>query len=170
LARIARPGGDYILEFASKRHFKSILRYWTGRQKWSPFQPAPVEFLDLNFDFHPHWIRVELDRAEFSPDRTLTVSHFRLPVLKKFVPLELLVKMDSLAQRTGDWWQLTPQVFVNSQAPANGHLAGENEFFACPDCRTALSEPRQGVLRCANPSCGHHWRFSDGLYDFKEPL
>jgi SAM-dependent methyltransferase len=170
LARIARPDGSYVLEFASKHHLKSILRYWTGRQKWSPFQPAPVEFVDLNFDFHPRWIRAELAKADFLPGRTLSVSHYRLPLLKKIVPLEILVKMDSMAQRTGDRWQLTPQVFVKSQAPTGRPAAAENAFFACPDCQTPLEAPQEGLLSCPNLACGHCWRLQDGLYDFKEPL
>lgn len=170
LARIARPGGDYILEFASKRHLKSILRYWTGRQKWSPFQPAPVEFVELNFDFHPGWMRRQLAGAGFAPGRTLTVSHFRLPLLKRIAPLSLLVKMDSLAQLTGDWWQLTPSVFVASQAPPDGAPAAAGSFFACPHCQSPLGEPRQGLLHCPNEVCGRRWRRQDGLYDFKEPL
>ena len=48
-----QPGATFILEFANKRNLKSILRYWMGRQTWSPFTPEPVEFAALNFDFHP---------------------------------------------------------------------------------------------------------------------
>lgn len=170
LARIAKPGGNYILEFASKRHLKSILRYWVGRQRWSPFQLAPVEFVELNFDFHPRWMRTELAKAGFGPGRMLTVSHYRLPMLKRIVPLELLVQMDSLAQWSGNWWQLTPSVFVASRAPSDGPTAAAGSFFACPECLTPLGEPDGGVLCCANDACGRSWGIVDGLYDFKEAV
>jgi ubiquinone/menaquinone biosynthesis C-methylase UbiE len=170
LARIARSGGDYILEFASKRHLKSILRYWAGRQRWSPFALEPVEFVELNFDFHPRWIRSQLAMAGFRPGRMLTVSHFRLPMLKRIVPLALLVEMDSLAQLTGGWWQLTPSVFVASQAPSDGPVAAQGAFFACPECQTPLGDGEQGVMTCPDESCGRRWLVQDGLYDFKEPL
>jgi SAM-dependent methyltransferase len=170
LARIARPGGNYVLEFASKRHLKAILRYWTGRQKWSPFQPEPVEFVELNFDFHPRWIRRQLAEAGFAPGRQLTVSHFRLPALKRVVPASLLVKMDSAAQLTGDWWQFTPSLFVASQAPREGAVAPADAFFACPHCLTPLGDPDQGLLTCPNEACGRRWRFEAGLYDFKEAI
>ena len=170
LARIARPGGRYVLEFASKHHLKSILRYWAGRQKWSPFQLAPVEFVALNFDFHPRWIRQELARAGFSPGRILTVSHYRIPLIKKIIPLEILIKLDSLAQLTGDWWQLTPSVFIVNGAPIGGLPAEAGTFFACPECQSALGEANEGVLTCSDQQCGRRWRYEDGLYDFKEPL
>jgi hypothetical protein len=131
---------------------------------------APVEFVALNFDFHPRWIGQELARAGFSPGRMLSVSHYRIPLIKKIVPLEILIKMDSLAQLTGDWWQLTPSVFVANETPAGVLPAEAGSFFACPECHSALGEARAGILTCPDPQCGRRWRTEDGLYDFKEPL
>lgn len=36
-ARVVRPGGVVVLEFANKRHLKAVLGYWLRRQDWSPF-------------------------------------------------------------------------------------------------------------------------------------
>ncbi len=172
LAHIARPGGDYILEFANKQNLKAILRYALKRQDWSPFALEPVEFAALNFDFHPRWIRQQLTRAGFRPGRTLTVSHFRLPVLKRFVPASLLAWLDGLAQPTGRWWQLAPSVFVHNRHPLYGDPAAPDKFFACPTCRTPIADlphgEKNGRLRCINPDCGAIWLVEDGLYDFKQ--
>lgn len=170
LARIVRPHGQYILEFANKLNLKAILRYWARRQTWSPFDLEPVEFADLNFDFHPRWIRQELTAAGFEPGRTLTVSHYRIALLKRLAPTGLLVGLDSLAQWTGNWWQLSPSVFVHNAHPHGGETAVPGTFFACPTCKTALGEVENGRLTCPNPSCGRRWRVENGLYDFKEPL
>ncbi|MGH2536291.1 MAG: class I SAM-dependent methyltransferase, partial [Candidatus Promineifilaceae bacterium] len=132
LARIARPDGHYVLEFASKRHLKAIGRYWLGRQAWSPFDPQPVEFARLNFDFHPGWMAAQLQAAGFRPGRRLTVSHFRHPLFKRLLPDGLLVGLDSLAQLSGDWWQLSPSVFLRSLAPAGNAAAPAGALFACP--------------------------------------
>ena len=86
LARIAKPGGDYILEFANKHNLKAIFRYLSKRQEWSPFAPEPVEFVALNFDFHPRWIQDRLQEAGFYPGEIRTVSHFRLGSLKDKLP------------------------------------------------------------------------------------
>lgn len=170
LARIAAPGGSYILEFANKQNLKAILRYWTKRQTWSPFAPEPVEFVPLNFDFHPRWIRQQLQQAQFTPGRMLTVSHYRIPLLKRWVPTSLLVKLDALAQQTGNWWQLSPSVFVHNQHSRRGATAVPDTFFACPTCKTTLGGVENGRLSCPNPACRHQWRVADGLYDFKEPI
>lgn len=111
-----RPGAVFILEFANKRNLKAVLRYLLGRQSWNPFTLDAVEFVKLNFNFHPQQIRQWLWDCGFTVERQLTVSHFRLNLLKRYVPLTLLVNLDSLMQWTGNWWQLTPSVFVQSVA------------------------------------------------------
>lgn len=170
LARIAAPGGHYILEFANKQNLKAILRYRLGRQEWSPFDQVPVEFVELNFDFHPQWIRSQLEAAAFQPGPTLSVSYFRLEALKKLFPTRLLVSLDALIQKTGRWWQLSPSVFIKSQHPSTGVTAVAGAFFACPHCTTPLGDPEDGLLICPQPTCGRRWRVTDGLHDFKEAV
>ncbi len=171
LTRIARPKGNYILEYANKQNLKAILRYFLGRQKWSPFELEPVEFVDLNYDFHPKWISSQLTAAGFSPGQKLTVSHFRFALIKKLVPTALLISLDKLIQRTGNWWQLSPSVFVQIDHPATGEVAGPGAFFACPTCATPLVDDVEDErLVCSNPDCGQQWAVKDGLYDFKEPI
>lgn len=168
LARIARPQGHYILEFANKHNLKAILRYLLRRQNWSPFDLEPVEFAALNFDFHPRWLKQQLQQVGFKPDRQLTVSHYRIPLLKKFMPTSLLVGMDSLAQLTGNWWQFSPSVFVHNDHPAAAAAAAPGAFFACPECLTSLAEMQDERLTCTG--CGRRWSVINGLYDFKEPV
>ncbi len=170
LARIAQPKGAYILEFANKRNLKAIFRYWTGRQRWSPFSPHPIEFVELNYDFHPAWMEKELKANGFDPGRRLSVSHFRLPLLKRIVPTGLLSRLDSIAQLSGDLVQLSPSVFVSCESPEEGLVADSDAFFACPDCLTPLGDPEENRLICPNAECQHHWSFVDNIYDFKNHL
>ncbi|MFN2136242.1 MAG: methyltransferase domain-containing protein [Candidatus Promineifilaceae bacterium] len=168
LDTIARPKASYVLEFASKRNLKAILRYASRRQSWSPFSEEPIEFVELNYDFHPRWIDRQLRAAGFSPEQMLTVSHFRLPWIKRLIPTRALVALDAAAQQSGNWWQLTPSVFVLNHASAAGSAAAPGAFFACPSCQTPLAEEDERKMPC--PGCGKQWRVEDGLYDFKEPL
>src|SRR5919106_228602 len=110
------PDGVFILEFANKLNLKAIFRYIAGRQRWSPFTLEPVEFVKLNFDFHPKAIRSWLENLGFDIEKTLTLSHFRVGFLKRVIPTSLLVFLDSLAQWTGALWQLSPSVFIRAKA------------------------------------------------------
>ncbi len=165
--RVLRPHGVFILEFANKQNLKAILRWLLRRQDWNPFAPDPVEFAPLNFDFHPRQVRQWLNQAGFAVERILTVSHFRLNLLKRLVPLPLLVGLDALAQPTGAWWQLTPSVFLRARAIGHSPAAATGGFFRCPRCGAPLAA--QGDhLPC--PQCGAVWALRDGIYDFKEPV
>lgn len=172
LARIIRPRGTYILEFANKHNLKAMARYALRKQTWSPFTLEPVEFVSLNFDFHPDWINAQLRAAGFHPGETLTVSHFRLPLAKRLVPTSLLVAVDKAIQSTGRWWQLTPSVFVHNQGPEEGVSAETDAIFACPTCRTPLDHvPHPDLVNAELPcsSCASIWQLTDGIYNFKEP-
>ncbi len=160
-------GATFILEYANKRNLKSVLRYALRRQTWSPFSPEPVEFAALNFDFHPSTVRTWLQVTGFAVDRQLTVSHFRIGLLKRIVPLGMLVAMDSIAQRTGDLWQFSPSVFVRSQARptvAASEPAPEGSFFKCPVCAALLPDTPPELV-CG--SCGKRYPVVDGIYDLR---
>lgn len=174
---VVRPGGIFILEFANKLNLKAILRYLLGRQAWSPFTLEPVEFVELNFDFHPKAIRNWLKELGFSVQRTLTLSHFRVGFLKRVVPTGILVFFDSLFQWTGAWWQLTPSVFVKARRNDQHGLHGVETspalvnlalFFKCADCGASPLTEHKTYLECSN--CRKKWEFKDGIYDFREPI
>ena len=162
-----QPGAILVLEFANKQNLKAILRYFLRRQDWSPFSPEPVEFAPLNFDFHPGEVRRWMREARFIWKRAITVSHFRLALLKRLVPVGVLVGLDSLAQLSGNWWQLTPSVFVRAEAMGDTPIARAGEFFRCIECgHFPLEERDDGAVICK--ACSREWQVRDGIYDFKE--
>lgn len=170
--QVLQPGGAFILEFANKRNFKAIARYLLGRQSWNPFSLEPVEFVTLNFDFHPKAVRSWLEESGFTVRRQLTVSHFRLGLLKRTLPVGLLVWMDGLAQWTGDLWQVTPSVFVRAEALGDAPLknqpgVSDAAMFRCPECGQHPLTDFGDRLAC--PACGRLWLIQDGIYDFRQP-
>jgi ubiquinone/menaquinone biosynthesis C-methylase UbiE len=168
VARVICHGGTYVLEFASKRHLKSILRYLSRQQQWNPFDQIPYEFVEMNFNFHPTWMRDCLLDAGFHVKRQLTVSHFRLAQLKRLVPANILAAFDSVFQPTGDWWQLTPSVFVLCTAGTPGGAPFTRNLFGCPICCSTQLDETHETVACSN--CQRRWPIDDGIYDFKTPL
>ncbi len=170
IKNVLQPGAVFILEFANKLNLKSILRYLFGRQSWSPFSLEPVEFVKLNFDFHPKAIRDWLQGLGFSIDRTLTVSHFRLGFLKRWIPAGLLAALDGFLQPSGTIAQLTPSVFVRA---TNSNEQRRSEvplnvisLFKCPSCGSGQLLDKADHLFC--PGCGSRWGMENGIYDFRE--
>ncbi|MDH5505870.1 MAG: class I SAM-dependent methyltransferase [Anaerolineae bacterium] len=166
--RVLQPQAAFILEYANKLNLKAIIRYLLGRQAWSPFTRQPVEFVELNFDFHPAAVRAWLKELQFNVQRQLTVSHFRVGALKRLIPHRLLVGMDAVLQGSGNAFQFSPSVFVKSQAVGETPRAGVGAFFQCPQCGEALPDEKGDHLDCGG--CGSRWAVRDGIYDFKAPI
>jgi ubiquinone/menaquinone biosynthesis C-methylase UbiE len=166
IRRVLQPNATFILEFASKKNLKAIFRYLLRRQDWNPFTLEAVEFVPLNFDFHPKAVRGWLQDANFDLQRQLTVSHFRIGAVKRMVPTKLLVALDSVAQLTGDWWQLSPSVFTRSQTISDTQVAAPPTFFRCPRCELTLTNETPDEIICSN--CDKHWPIVDGIYDFRD--
>lgn len=167
LKRINASSGVSIIEFANKQNLKAIARWVLRRQEWNPFSHEPHEFVSMNIDFHPKWIRQQLSNVGFVIQSMRTVSHFRIALLKKTIPAQVLAFLDGLAQSTGNWWQLSPSVFLKAKPDKKeAHIAVG--FFRCPKCGNHELQSRADGLSC--DPCGLLWTYRDGIYDFKTPV
>ena len=164
-----RPSGALVLEFANKRNAKAIIRYWFGRQSWNPFSPESIEFSRLNFNFCPRSMRTWLHKAGFTIGQQRSISHFRMPFLKRIVPTPWLAAADAaLQQGSGELWQLTPSLMLRADAHPTGPVAPTQAFFRCQHCDSTELNESESRITC--PNCGTVCIISDGIYDFKEPL
>ena len=163
-------GGKFILEYANKRHLKSILRYLLGRNKWSPHTLDPIEFVELNFNFHPDYMLAQVASLGFDVLHEVPVSWLRLGLLKKTLPTSVLSGIDSLMQRTG--WRVSPSIFLDLQLGGTQDDKPEVDsgnplaFLKCPQSTTALQ--REGDILVSES--GVRWGVVDGVYDFRHPL
>lgn len=168
LRQVLRPGAVFLLEFANKRNLKAIVRYLLRRQTWNPFTPEPVEFMPLNFDFHPRTVRTWLEVLGFEIESIRTVSHFRMALLKRLVPAAILARLDALVQWTGDWFQYTPSVFLRARLPGQLQARPSEEierFFKCPCCGAHPLQRRDEAMLCGQ--CHAVWPIEEGIYNFK---
>jgi len=174
LRRVLHGEGVAVLEYANKRNLKAMGRWLLGRQKWSPFAAEPVEFVRLNYDFHPGWMTEQMGEANLQIDRQFAVSHFRLPVLKERIPAQLLVGIEQPFFALGGRFPVAPSVFVRASAPDNGlaqmpstQRADIPSLLRCPHCSTSpLQEDGDDAAGC--PSCGRRYVCRDNIWDMKE--
>jgi hypothetical protein len=147
-----------------------MLRYALKQQEWSPYSLEPVEFVHLNFDFHPHYIADALQETQFQMKESIPISFFRLGLFKRALSVDTLIQLDSFAQKTR--WMISPSIFTKNIAIGDSEdrleLGWENpdELFRCPESGTDLH--REGDLLISET--GIRWAIRDGIYDFKEAI
>jgi len=116
--RILRPGGLLLLEFANSFNFKArITSLITGqpistlpleRRRASNIRRGSIPFVN----HHPQAILKALSQTGFVILKTLSVSNFRSPFLKKILPLPLLLVLESVAQSLLSRLYFGPSIFV----------------------------------------------------------
>lgn len=114
-ARILRPGGTLVLEFANKRHLKSMLKFALRRQRWSPFSPEPYEYRPLHFDHNPAQVRRLLGEAGLAVGPVRAASLFRIGLLKRHVPARVLAGIERWLQAPLGLLAVGPSVFLRAR-------------------------------------------------------
>lgn len=165
------PGGTFVLEFANKRNFKSMARHALRKQRWSPYEADPVEFVKLNFDFHPRWMQEKVQHAGFGIEEKLSASYLRAGILKRTLPLRAMVGIDAALQRTAGLGLFSPSVFLKLKAlgaasPDQSALSGD-AIFRSPHSGQSLRRDGDALVCDAD---GTRWLAKGNFFDFKEPL
>lgn len=165
---VLAPNATFVLEYANKRNLKALARYALRRQDWNPGGPEPVEFVELNFNFHPTYMAMALHEAAFTTHQRLAVSYFRIGALKRIIPAGVLAALDAALQDHAPLY--SPSVFTlnNATGTSPNNTAGALAF-RCPTCGADLTGEAE-VLTCSGTDCGLRWGRHAGIYDFKEPL
>jgi ubiquinone/menaquinone biosynthesis C-methylase UbiE len=175
IRRAVAPRGTFVLEFANKRNLKAMARHLARRQQWSPYALDPVEFVALNFDFHPAWMLERIRQAGFDVQDRLSASYLRAGFIKRTLPLKTMVRIDSALQRTASVALLSPSVFLKLSAASTGaqalpeaaSLAAGEAIFRSPRSGEALRRDGESLVCDAD---GTRWRATANFYDFKEPM
>ena len=168
IARVVRPHGTYLAEFANKRHIKARLRYALTRRGADPNDLEPYEFVRLNFDFHPRYIDNELRKNGFIIRDRRAVSTFRVGLLKRIVPAKILAALDGVLQSPLSNLSISPSIFLRAQSTKPGAPALNDALWRCPACASDDIAESVEALTCR--VCSRAYPIVDGIIDFKSQL
>jgi len=120
--RVLKPQGFLILEFANKIRFKNILKAilklnfkFLVDHKPEKIGKSKIPF----YSYHPNQIKTILLSENFDLLKTFSVSNFRSPLIKKIIPLKILIKLESLFSLVFSSFPLLkfwgPSIFILAQ-------------------------------------------------------
>lgn len=121
IKRLLKPNGILVLEFANKINFQARIRsYLRGEFDFSqnifPVDLRSSRKKNNNYiDFcshHPYQVKRILKRNGFTIEKSLSVSNFRSPILKKIMPMNLLLKLENLTQEIFAKIYFGPSIFL----------------------------------------------------------
>lgn len=104
IARVLKPGGTFLLEFANDAHFLNRIRY-AAHGKRVPRNPvdirSPRNRTDSEIAFvnhHPKTIIKSLQDAGFEVETALSGSNLRSPTLKRILGKNILLPLEKVMQ------------------------------------------------------------------------
>lgn len=107
ISRILKKDGFFILEIANKIHFPARIKAicsgnFSFSSDYSPQEkrsPESIKEKKITFiNHHPQKIINDLISSGFVIEEVLSVSNFRHPLLKKLIPLFILLSLEKLFQ------------------------------------------------------------------------
>jgi SAM-dependent methyltransferase len=166
IARIVRPHGTYLTDFANKRHLKALLKHHLGRSNgMDPYSLDPYEFVELNFDYHPGYITNNLNQVGFQIRAERAVSTFRIGGVKRVVPTSILVSADGVLQRVSAPLQIAPSIFFKTEAMKPGDAKLNPALWRCVKCHADKIKVEGGVMKCG--ACAARFEQSEGIWEMK---
>lgn len=125
-ARVLKSGGFLILEFANKNHFRAHVR---SLLKGNFLSPQDLSSSDIStsihnreripfVNHHPILIEQLLQKTNFKIIGGCSVSNFRSPLIKKIIPLSVLLAFESYCQAKLFRYHFGPSIFILAQKQA----------------------------------------------------
>jgi len=118
--KIIAKNGFLILEFANKRHLKALFKELTHGNLTFLHDIFPIDVPTkkrikhkLPFrNYHPDLIKEKLKISGFRIVDTRSVSNIRSPLLKKLIPLDMLLFLEKMLQKPFSYPKLGPSIFI----------------------------------------------------------
>lgn len=99
--RVLEKDGLFLIEFANYANFKNRIKHAAKFQKM-PTEPIDIRTHDSDIPFvnhNPKTVKKQLAQTGFKLEKSLSVSNFRSPTLKKILPKSTLVKLEKAVQQ-----------------------------------------------------------------------
>lgn len=177
--RILNDDSVYVQEFANKVHLKASIRSLL-KMDFSLFTKEPFQQPDRDnnegatrnskvpfLNYHPSWIKEQLNKNKLNVRRKYGCSYLRVPTLKKLLGEDLMIKLEKLLQNTLFWSNISPSIFFETNIAkdiSNTNFENLNDILVCPSCKGNL-DISKGKAVCTK--CEKEFSMVNDIWDFR---
>lgn len=121
LQNIIKKGGFLILEFPNKSHWKATFFQFLRGNLTFLMDIFPLDLRSKKsirrgtlpfINYHPDFIKEKLQEYNFKIIESRSVSNIRSPLLKKYIPLEILLFFELHLQNILSFLNFGPSIFI----------------------------------------------------------
>jgi ubiquinone/menaquinone biosynthesis C-methylase UbiE len=179
LIRILKKNGSYIQEIPNKMNLKAIIRnalkfnfsYFTKE----PYQqPTKHQFEGSNgvesvfLNYHPNYLKNIFSSNGITIRKKIGTSFFRSELLKKLVPMKILIFGEGICQKLFSFANLSPSIFFDTTIEKAGknklNYSKIEDILVCPKCKNNLIFKKEESVCTA---CKSKFEKVAGIWDFR---
>ncbi len=185
ISRILHNNSTFILEFANKFHIKAVIRaflkldmkFLVSREPYkiptsSHAEGTPKDDPGIYYNFSFPYTKTLLVSRQIFPRKTLSLSFFRIPTLKKIVDVHTLSTIERIFQKIFGLSKITPSVIIIGNKITKEDMPSENikkleDVVCCPKCRGDLHFEGSNI---ACTKCKLHFSKVGSILDLRYPV
>lgn len=181
LARVLKPGGKAIIEFANKNHIVAILRHILKLDVIAYLREKVVQVthrsdaqgmkegqISLMYNFSYGYFKNIAWQNGLAVEASYSCSFLRSGFLKKLFPLKTLLGIENFLQKYFGWTHITPSIFIVLTKPGIFDITTPSVMstLVCPTCGETVVN-KGNVFVCENNHEFHQSKL--GITDLRDP-
>ena len=112
ISKILVNEGVFVLEIANKWHFLNLVRNLC-RLNFSVLSESPYKIGTFTL-WSPKYVISNLEKHGFRVEEKLSVSNFRVYLLKRIIPEKILLLLENLLQKPLSYINFGPSIFIKA--------------------------------------------------------
>lgn len=179
ISRVLKNESVHIQEFANKVHLKAKISHLLRRDfkffSSDPYQQPTaknyegsngVETIFLNF--HPKDILNRFQNLGFKLVEKVGVSFFRIEIMKRIIPIKILVRLEGFVQSVLGKTNIAPSIFykfkLDKKETEQTKDSKLEDILVCPKCKSQLQFKKE---ECFCTNCRSKFEKVADIWDFR---
>lgn len=114
--------GKLILDIPNKLHLKNRWHHFLRGSRHRLFNESDHKLSDNFYNYHPKRMINELDRHGFTVIDIVNVGLFRVKWMKRLIPMNALIWIESMLTKWIKWTQIAPSIYIVAEKCVDNYV------------------------------------------------